>query len=194
MCGLWRSPSVRHDDLGIKANRAARWATGRGQKKSSRPVGREDCTRVLRPYRSPAHEGSTAHSSGRSSDSWALNLLPAPSHAVIPAVALCGFRSHLQRRDREGFEPSSLRLKCYRRRRHSTEGRIRCQWVGLRLGQPGVRDALRDRRRCIPTGIGEMEWLFTGGIGGCRMHRPWATRRPKDHPRPNPREAKPREE
>ena len=136
MCGLWRSPSGRNDDLGIKANRAARWATGRGQKKSSRPVGREDCTRVLRPYRSPAHEGSTAHSSGRSSDSWALNLLPAPSHPVIPAVALCGFRSHLQRRDREGFAPSSLHPKCYRRWRHSTQGRKRCQWVGLRLEHP----------------------------------------------------------
>ncbi len=45
---------------------------------------------------------------GRSSGFWFI-LLPAPSRPLTPSDSgLRGFRPHLQRRDREGFAPSSL--------------------------------------------------------------------------------------
>ena len=67
----------------------------------------EDCTRNIILAYSPAHEGIKglpqagllAHGS-----SYSPRL---PTHRTVNSGA-CGFRPHLQRRDREGFSPSSL--------------------------------------------------------------------------------------
>jgi hypothetical protein len=72
--------------------------------------GIEDCTRLAwSPSRRPARvtRALSVHPTGRSSGSW-INLLPAPSRGILHPSGFSRFRPQLQRRDRDGFAPSSL--------------------------------------------------------------------------------------
>jgi hypothetical protein len=72
--------------------------------------GIEDCTRLAwSSSRRPARvtRALSVYPTGRSSGSW-INLLPAPSRGILHPSGFSRFRPQLQRRDRDGFAPSSL--------------------------------------------------------------------------------------
>jgi hypothetical protein len=72
--------------------------------------GIEDCTRLAwSSSRRPARvtRALSVQPTGRYSGSW-IDLLPAPSRGILHPSGFSRFRPQLQRRDRDGFAPSSL--------------------------------------------------------------------------------------
>ncbi len=112
--------------------------------------GIEDCTRLTwsssrRPGR--VTRSPSVHLTGRSSGSW-IDLLPAPSRGLrFTPVAFSRFRPQLQRRDRDGFAPSSL----------LTDRTCKCLYsIPFRPGSQGKSPGSARTRRCCrpPPGPG----------------------------------------
>jgi hypothetical protein len=135
-------------------------------KKTSIPViaGIEDCTRLT--WSSSRRPGRVSRPSvqltGRSSGSWIV-LLPAPSRGFAPSVAYSRFRPQLQRRDRDGFTPSSL----------LTDRTYKCfLFIPFSPGCQGKSPGFGGRQRCSapPPGIGPPGRTWPGAETRCEGH------------------------